>query len=124
LRLLTQQPRHFETTHIQQIELEQDNGGLKLGSDGERGMAGVGSAGLRMPEPGCVRDPSESRLQLVVTVSCILGSYCPEHTSARESVRSVRWDTEPPSTPRRKRALPNLASSLDGLMASQWRLSD
>src|SRR5579863_8771304 len=47
-----------------------------------------------LPESGCFRDPSESRLQLVVTVFCILRSYRAEHAITRESVRSVRWDTD------------------------------
>src|SRR4029077_6676391 len=49
-----------------------------------------------LPKSACGRDPSESRLQLVVTVSCILHSYCAEHASTPWNAESVRWDTDQP----------------------------
>src|SRR5690242_16436021 len=48
-----------------------------------------------LAESPCFRDSSERRLQLVVTVSCILHAYRTEHANGRRNGESVRWDTDP-----------------------------
>jgi hypothetical protein len=94
--MLTQQFRQRVAIHIQQIELEQDDGRYKLGCNNQRGMAGIGDASMSSSDSAELISLSRIRIRVDSRARAVAPPSDSQAWSCREcrESRFPRWDSD------------------------------